>query len=106
MISPRADPSGLHRLSLQFVLVFPGFTGILAGSNLTSNLRSPTRSIAFGTLSSLCFVLGVYAVICCSLAATVDREVLKTNLMIMNTVVEANLKVGGGGGGGGWGGRA
>ena len=62
------------------------------GSNLQANLRTPTRSIAIGSLSSLCFVLATYTAICCTLAATVERHVLKSNLMIMNTVVEASLK--------------
>ena len=37
-------------------------------------------------------MLATYAAICCTLAATVERHVLKSNLMIMNTVVEASLK--------------
>ena len=77
---------------LMFVLVFPGFTGVLAGSNLSANLRTPTRSIAVGSLSSLFFVLGTYVAICCTLAASVQRSVLKDNLMIMNTVVHTSLK--------------
>ena len=43
-----------------FVLVFPGFTGILAGSNLSPELQTPSRSIARGSLASLSFVLASY----------------------------------------------
>ena len=49
---------GGSSMMLMFVLVFPGFTGMLAGSNLSGNLRTPTSSIARGSLSSLVFVLG------------------------------------------------
>ena len=78
-------------LPLMFVLVFPGFTGVLAGSNLSGDLVAPTRSIAQGTLCSLLFVVATYAAICLTLAATVEREVLKTNLRIMDTVVTYSL---------------
>ena len=50
------DGRGLSLMKM-FTLTFPGFTGILAGSNLSANLRTPTRSIAAGTLASLLFVL-------------------------------------------------
>ena len=74
-------------LTLMFVLVFPGFTGVLAGSNLSGNLRQPTRSIARGTLSSLVFVLCTYSAICLTLAATCERGKLRDNEAIMQTVV-------------------
>ena len=71
-----------------FTLTFPGFTGVLAGSNLSANLRTPTRSSAAGTLASLLFVLVTYAAICFVLAASVDRPVLKDpRVMIMDTAV-------------------
>ena len=43
----------------------------------------------------LCFTTPCrsYFAICFTLASTVDRAVLKDNLMIMNTVVHASLKV-------------
>ena len=58
--------------TLMFVLVFPGFTGVLAGSNLSGHLLAPTRSIAQGTLASLVFVVATYCAICLTLAATVQ----------------------------------
>jgi amino acid transporter len=67
-------------LTLMFVLVFPGFTGVLAGSNLSGELRDPVRSIARGTLASLAFVVSTYAAICLTLAASVQRSILKENM--------------------------
>lgn len=75
----------------RFVLVFPGFTGVLAGSNLSGHLLAPTRSIARGTFASLAFVVATYAAICLTLAATVERPYLKSNLRIMDTVVSHTL---------------
>ena len=81
------DGRGLSLMKM-FTLTFPGFTGVLAGSNLSANLRTPTRSIAAGTLASLLFVLVTYAAICFVLAASVDRHVLKDpRVMIMDTAV-------------------
>ena len=81
------DGRGLSLMKM-FTLTFPGFTGVLAGSNLSANLRTPTRSIAAGTLASLLFVLVTYAAICFVLAASVDRPVLKDpRVMIMDTAV-------------------
>ena len=77
-------------LMLMFVLVFPGFTGVLAGSNLSGYLRTPTRSIARGSLSSLCFVLLTYAAIIFSLGASVERSTLKSrgHVFILNDIAE------------------
>ena len=77
--------------TLMFVLVFPGFTGVLAGSNLSAHLLAPTSSIARGTLFSLLFVGLTYSAICLTLAATVERHVLKSNLRVMDTVVSHTL---------------
>ena len=77
--------------TLLFALTFPGFTGFLAGSNLSADLRTPTRSIVRGTLGSLVFVFVVYAALVLALAASVQRDVLQTNLNVLSTVVEGSV---------------
>lgn len=72
-----------------FALVFPGFTGVLAGSNLSTNLRSPSRAIARGGLASLCFSLLCYWLITLALGASVDRHSLQSMPFIMADVIEA-----------------
>lgn len=80
--------SGLHgSFTLMFGLVFPAFTGVLAGSNLPGKLRTPSRSIARGTLSSLAFVLVTYSLVALVLAGTVARPVLRDNVEVMQSVV-------------------
>ena len=66
---------------------------MLAGSNLSGDLSTPTQSIARGTLSSLVFVTTCYAAIILALAGSVSRTVLQTNLHVMDTVVWANLRI-------------
>lgn len=51
---------------------------VLAGSNLSGYLRTPTRSIARGSLSSLVFVLTTYALIILCLGGSVERHVLNS----------------------------
>ena len=80
-------------IMLMFVLIFPGFTGVLAGSNLSGHLRTPTRSIARGSLSSLVFVLITYAAIILSLAGSVERPTLKKSLFVMNDVSVSSTRV-------------
>ena len=107
--------------TLLFALTFPGFTGFLAGSNLSADLRTPTRSIVSlprplhllppshltrpprpaaplntrsqvrGTLGSLVFVFVAYAALVLCLAASVQRDVLQTNLNVLSTVVEGSV---------------
>ena len=60
---------------LMFVLVFPGFTGVLAGSNLSGHLRTPTTSITRGSVWSLLFVLLTYSCIILALGGSVERAV-------------------------------
>ena len=82
---------GGQSLMLMFVIVFPGFTGMLAGANLSSHLRTPTASIAKGSLASLLFVAATYAAIALSMGASVMRPALKTELFILNDVALSSL---------------
>ncbi|KAL1495430.1 hypothetical protein AB1Y20_016798 [Prymnesium parvum] len=90
---PSPHPSPQSSFALLFVLVFPGFTGILAGSNLPAQLRTPSRSIARGSLASLGAVLLSYLLIALLLAASVDRATLRTNPFILADVVAATIKL-------------
>ena len=75
------------------LLAFPGVTGIIAGSNLSAQLRTPSRSIARGSLASLSFVLVSYSLITLIIAASVERQTLQSNLFILADVVEATVKL-------------
>ena len=80
-------------LVLMFALVFPGFTGVLAGSNVSCELRTPSRSFARGALSSLALTLASYCVITLLLAASIERDTLKSNVFIVAEVVSSTIKL-------------
>ena len=82
-LTPYAGETQPPSLMLMFVLVFPGFTGVLAGSNLSGALDSPGHSIARGSLLSLLFVAATYGLICLTLGGSVPRAVLQQNLRVM-----------------------
>ncbi|KAF2360661.1 Amino acid permease/ SLC12A domain [Trinorchestia longiramus] len=65
---------------------FPSVTGIMAGINMSGDLRSPSSDIPAGTLSALGFSSCVYLLVMYVLAATVDRSALLTDYMITEKV--------------------
>jgi hypothetical protein len=78
-------------VSIMFSIVFPGFTGILAGANLSGDIRNARENIAKGTLLSLLVTVLIYVVISLVLAMTVQRAHLVENFLIMENVVEHSI---------------
>ncbi len=79
-----------------FALFFPAVTGIMAGANMSGDLRDPARSIPRGTLAAV-FVTGVvYAGQAILLAGSRDRQsLLSNNLIISEIAIMASLIVAG-----------
>ncbi|XP_012256165.2 solute carrier family 12 member 8 [Athalia rosae] len=69
-----------------FGVFFPTVTGVLAGINMSGDLRHPSKDIPNGTLSAL--GTGTFLYLCFSLflAATCTREALLNNFMIASKV--------------------
>ena len=78
---------------LMFTIMFPGFTGVIAGANLSGELKTPRESIAIGTLSALLFAFCTYLFICFVLASTVERNTLQSDMLIIDTVVEGSTNL-------------
>ncbi|XP_053628743.1 solute carrier family 12 member 8 isoform X1 [Cherax quadricarinatus] len=65
---------------------FPSVTGIMAGINMSGDLRNPARDIPVGTLSALGLSTVLYLVFVVVLGATVERKVLLNDYMITEKV--------------------
>ena len=59
----------------------------MAGSNISSELRTLSRSFARGALASLSFVLVSYWLLALLIAACIDRGTLKSNDFILAEVL-------------------
>ncbi len=66
-----------------FALFFPAVTGIMAGVNMSGDLKEPSRSIPNGTLASIGVAALIYAAIAILLAASVPRTDLLGDGFVM-----------------------
>ncbi|XP_018330556.1 solute carrier family 12 member 8 isoform X1 [Agrilus planipennis] len=69
-----------------FGVFFPTITGVLAGINMSGDLRVPSTNIPNGTLAAITTGTFLYLVFVFFLGATCTREVLLTNFMIAEKV--------------------
>lgn len=69
-----------------FGVFFPTITGVLAGINMSGDLRTPSTDIPNGTLAALSTSTFLYLVFMIFLGSTVKREKLLENFMIAGLV--------------------
>ena len=69
-----------------FAIVFPGFTGMTAGVGLSGDLRDPSKSIPWGTLSATLLGMIVYVFIAYKLAVSASSEDLLGDQLIMSKI--------------------
>ena len=72
----RPDWQAGHTFFPVFALFFPAVTGIMAGVNMSGDLRDPSRSIPRGTFLSIAASGGIYLGIAVLLAASTGRQEL------------------------------
>ncbi len=66
-----------------FAIFFPAVTGIMAGANLSGDLKEPRRAIPLGTLSSIIVTMFIYVLIAYVSARISTPAELRTNQMIL-----------------------
>jgi amino acid transporter len=69
-----------------FAVFFPAVTGIMAGVNMSGDLREPTRSIPIGTLAAVGTGYVIYMGIPIVLANRADAATLVENTLIMREI--------------------
>ncbi len=69
-----------------FALFFPAVTGIMAGANMSGDLKDPGKSIPRGTLWSVVVTAIVYTAMAFMLAASADQSELISNNLIVGSL--------------------
>ncbi len=66
-----------------FAIFFPAVTGIMAGANMSGDLRNPRRAIPLGTMSSIFVTMAVYIAMAYVAARIGTPDELRGNQMFM-----------------------
>ncbi len=66
-----------------FAIFFPAVTGIMAGANLSGELKNPRKAIPLGTLSAIGVTLIIYVGLAYMSARFISPQELRTNQMVM-----------------------
>lgn len=66
-----------------FAVFFPAVTGIMAGANLSGDLKEPRKSIPLGTMSAIGVTMIIYIGLAVYAAFFLNPEELRSNQMVM-----------------------
>ncbi len=84
----------INQFFVVFAIVFPAFTGITAGVGLSGDLKKPSRSIPYGTITATFTGMVLYFFIVYKLAASASQIDLTENQLIMaNIALKGSLVI-------------
>lgn len=69
-----------------FAVMFNGCTGIMAGSNISGDLKNPSYSIPRGTITAVIFTFIIYNLLCILEACSCDRTLLQKDYSFLRDI--------------------
>jgi len=86
-----ANPLRKESVASVFGVFFPATAGIFAGASMSGDLKNPSVSIPRGTLHGMGVTFLIYLAVIFALAATVTRDTLYTDVMILQDVSSSHF---------------
>jgi solute carrier family 12 (potassium/chloride transporters), member 9 len=81
-----SNPVRKESIASVFGVFFPATAGVFAGASMSGDLKNPSVSIPRGTLSGMGLTFFIYIAVIFSMAATVTRKTLYTDISVMQDV--------------------
>ena len=80
-------PTGkMYNMRAIFSVFFPAVTGVMAGANMSGDLKNPAKAIPRGTMGAFITAVITYIGLAILLGLTVMRETLQQNMLVMQNV--------------------